>query len=173
VERLLRIGAGAVVLFPHVILRGGIESESDIHASETLVETLPVDLRSRVFVARGYQFPTEAKSLIRRLDWFSGTRLHSTIAALSSGIPSASIAYSEKAMGIFESLGVGSCVSDGRELTGAEVVEHQLLAFLHREQHRAEIARRLPGLLAIADWQMDQIATLFTTASRRSPALGA
>jgi polysaccharide pyruvyl transferase WcaK-like protein len=166
VSRLLASGAGAVVLLPHVIIDGGGDTESDIHASRRLVDALPPTERERVFIAGGFEFPTEAKAIIRRLDWFSGSRLHATIGSLSNGVSTATIAYSDKARGIFEALGVGGTVADPRLLTGDEVVEHQVRCFVDRDLHRAAIGGRLPGILATADRQMDDIARLLREAVR-------
>ncbi len=160
VSRLLTAGAGAVVLVPHVVIRGSAETESDIHASEKLLAALSPAERERVVIAQGYEFPTEAKAIIKRLDWFSGSRLHATIGSLSNGVSTATIAYSDKARGIFEALGVGDTVADPRVLSSDEVVEHQVRCFAERDRHRAAIAERLPGILAIADRQMDDIARL-------------
>jgi polysaccharide pyruvyl transferase WcaK-like protein len=163
VSRLLATGAGAVVLVPHVVIRGSAETESDIHASEKLLAALSPAERERVVIAQGYEFPTEAKAIIKRLDWFSGSRLHATIGSLSNGVSTATIAYSDKARGIFEALGVGDTVADPRVLSSDEVVEHQVRCFAERDRHRAAIAERLPGILAIADRQMDDIARLLKT----------
>ena len=164
VSRLLASGAGAVVLLPHVIIDGGADTESDIHASRRLVDALPPIERERVFIAGGFEFPTEAKAIIRRLDWFSGSRLHATIGSLSNGVSTATIAYSDKARGIFEALGVGGTVADPRRLTSEEVVEHQVRCFVEHDLHRAAIRERLPGVLATADRQMDDIARLLRDA---------
>ncbi len=162
VTRLLASGAGAVVLLPHVIIRGGAHTESDIHASERLLAALAPADRARVVIANGYEFPTEAKAIIRRLDWFSGSRLHATIGSLSNGVSTATIAYSDKARGIFEALGVGDTVADPRVLSGDEVVEHQVQCFINRETHRNAIKERLPHILAIADRQMDDITRIIS-----------
>ena len=169
VSRLLSAGAGCVVILPHVIVPGGAATESDIHASERLRSTLPKSERERVLIAQGYAFPTEAKALIRRFDWFSGSRLHATIGALSNGVSTATIAYSDKARGIFEALGVGDAVADPRVLSGTEVVEHQVRCFTERDRHRTAIAERLPGVLAVADRQMDDICRLLSSGARHQP----
>ena len=49
---------------------------------------------------------SEVKWCISKLDWFVGSRMHATIAALSSGVPCAAIAYSRKFRGVFATLGV-------------------------------------------------------------------
>jgi hypothetical protein len=58
---------------------------------------------------------------------------------------------------------VGDTVADPRVLSSDEVVEHQVRCFAERDRHRAAIAERLPGILAIADRQMDDIARLLKT----------
>lgn len=165
-KRLLASGAGAIVLLPHVILPPDPGSESDVWASQRLVAALTPAERERVLVASGFELPTEAKAVIRRLDWFTGSRLHATIAALSSGVSTATIAYSDKARGIFEALGVGETVADPRQLASAEIVEHQVRAFTERERHRATITGRLPDVLSTVDRQMDEIARVVKSARR-------
>ena len=47
----------------------------------------------------------EAKNTIAQMDVFVGARMHATIAAFSSGVPTIPIAYSRKFEGLFGSLG--------------------------------------------------------------------
>ena len=55
--------------------------------------------KSRYLVSPEYN-AAETKWIISRMALFAGARTHSTIAALSSGIPTLSFAYSIKAQGI-------------------------------------------------------------------------
>ena len=61
--------------------------ESDLHASTTLLHAMPASLRERVAIAPRLPNVCETKWLISQLDWFCGTRMHTTIAALSSNVP--------------------------------------------------------------------------------------
>ncbi|MFQ5655847.1 MAG: polysaccharide pyruvyl transferase family protein, partial [Planctomycetota bacterium] len=102
--------------------------------------------------------PSEIKGIIARLDWFCGTRMHSTIAGLSSGVPTAAIAYSGKTRGVFESCGQGERVADPRKLDTDATVEHLLASFRSREESRAGLKRALPSVLRQAREQMEEIA---------------
>ncbi len=55
--------------------------------------------KNRYLVSPEYN-AAETKWIISRMAFFAGARTHSTIAALSSGIPTLSFAYSIKAQGI-------------------------------------------------------------------------
>lgn len=57
-----------------------------------------------VCVAPKFNSPIEAKSYISGMDFFIGARMHSTIAAFSSGVPVVPIAYSRKVNGLYNSL---------------------------------------------------------------------
>lgn len=59
----------------------------------------------------------EIKWLCGRTDFFVGTRMHSNIFALSSGVPTLAIAYQPKTSGIMAGLGLGDCVLRIEDLT--------------------------------------------------------
>jgi colanic acid/amylovoran biosynthesis protein len=59
---------------------------------------------SNVIVAPKFTSPIEAKSYISQMDFFIGSRMHSTIASLSSGVATVPIAYSRKFSGVFGSI---------------------------------------------------------------------
>jgi polysaccharide pyruvyl transferase WcaK-like protein len=61
--------------------------------------------------------------VIGQTDWFCGTRMHSCIAALSQGVPTAGIAYSDKALGVFETAGAGDALLDARALGSEQIAE--------------------------------------------------
>ncbi len=165
VTGLLQRGAGCVVLLPHVLGEGNANSECDIAASTSLRARLAPPLRERVLIAEGYRYPTEAKAIIQHFDWFSGSRLHATIGALSNGVPTATIAYSDKAKGIFEACGVGASVADPRILSGDAVAEHQLDNFAQRAHSRATLMATLPAIRAMVDSQMDRIVEVVNAAN--------
>ena len=50
---------------------------------------------------------SEVKWVISQMDWFCGTRMHATIAGLSTCTPTATVSYSDKALGVFETCGQG------------------------------------------------------------------
>jgi len=124
-----------LILIPHVMTPPGAP-ESDTEACLKIAKSLPSELRSRVLVSSRSFDEREVKWLISQMDWFCGTRMHSTIAALSSRVPSAAVAYSDKTLGVFESCQVGDQVIDPRALSTDDVVGRLLESFAGREETR-------------------------------------
>lgn len=153
--RFLERSDARVVLVPHVLTPPG-HFESDRDACRHALATLGGRAFDRVAVAPDLD-AAEAKWLIARTDWFCGTRMHSTIAALSSAVPAAALAYSGKTRGVFETCGVGSHVADLRELETDAAVDAAWRSWETRDEARAALARALPGVLRTADEQMDAI----------------
>lgn len=87
---------------PHVISweNVGGSVEDDLRACRDLAKAYPGAKVGPAFTA-----PSEAKSYISGLDFFIGARMHSCIAAFSSGVPVVPMAYSRKFAGLFGSLG--------------------------------------------------------------------
>lgn len=158
VRRLLRDSNARVLLIPHVVSPPG-HYESDIEACDSVAREVAGAADGRVAVMPALHDPREAKWIISRCDWFCGTRMHSTIAALSSGVPAAAIAYSPKTLGVFETCGQGAHVADPRQLNTAEVVEHLWQSREGREEAGQLLSATLPAVLRRAEEQMDAIVT--------------
>lgn len=165
---LLETTDANLVLIPHVMSEPG-HYESDSGACERVAESLGEKHAGRVLVSPRTLDQSQVKWLIARTDWFCGTRMHSTIAALSSGVPVATVSYSDKAMGVFETCGQGEHVIDPRELGTADVVERLKGSFESRPNAKASLAEHLPAVKARAAEQMDAVAErIRVAASRRS-----
>ena len=145
-----------VLLVPHV--NAPVEMyESDLRACRELHARLDDALRDRVRVASEFDEPEHAKWVIARCDWFCGTRMHATIAGLSTGVPTAAVAYSPKTVGVFESVGQGEHVADPRVLGTAEMLEALKRSYESRAGARASLAQHLPRVKARAEAQLDEI----------------
>ena len=103
-----------VYLVPHVVTTG---IESDNEACGSLKAKYPLVKYNRVF-----EGPIEAKSFISGLDLFIGSRMHSTIAAISSGVPVIPLSYSRKFEGLFGSIEYNDCINL-KELDEKSVLE--------------------------------------------------
>lgn len=159
------------VLVPHVIAEPG-SYESDPDACRHVHSSLPPDLQDRVQVAPACSDPREVKWYISQCDWFCGTRMHSTIAALSSGVPAASIAYSMKTRGVFETCGVAEEVFDPRTSATEEVIAQVYQSWCRRATIRNALDTHLPAVKERSQSQLDAIVqSIQNTASqaRRSP----
>ena len=153
------IAAGAhVVLVPHVHLPGG-HHESDIAALSLIRDRLEEHERRRTSLVPPDLSAAELKWCISQLDWFVGSRMHATIAALSTLTPTAAYAYSDKTAGVFETCGVGAEVIDARRTGGPAAVEAILDSFARRDttkdvlesRARATIDRSRAQLLEVFD----------------------
>lgn len=145
-----------LLLVPHVLAASG-HVESDTDACIAAREALPEPLQSRAHVLRGVDTAPQVKWVIARCDWFCGTRMHATIAGLSSAVPTAAIAYSLKTAGVFETCSVGDAVVDPRELGTEAAVERLWEVWQDRERHRAILSREQPSMRARTADQMDRI----------------
>jgi len=113
--------------------------------------------------------PRQVKWVISQCDWFCGTRMHATIAGLSTGVPTAAIAYSLKTAGVFETCGQGEHVADPRELSTDAVIESLWKSWNARVETRESLAAGLVPVLDQANRQMDQIAAACQGAGELSP----
>jgi len=88
-----------VLLVPHVDPLDGSTVNSDRHYMEGLVSRMS-NGNGNVFMLPPLLNAGRLKYAIGKCSWFIGARTHATIAAISQGVPTVSIAYSVKAVGI-------------------------------------------------------------------------
>jgi polysaccharide pyruvyl transferase WcaK-like protein len=152
-----------LLLVPHVKRPAG-DSESDQEAAEQLLEKLRDRYPTRVQVVSQDFNECELKWIISHLDWFSGARMHSTIAGFSSGVPTLGLGYSDKAAGVFTECGLAEHVADLRHLSTRDLVARVTTSLALRNCTRLEIKRGLNWVKARADAAMDMIASEITGA---------
>jgi colanic acid/amylovoran biosynthesis protein len=140
-----------VLLIPHVT--EPMPSTEKWNDDAVLLEKIlrEVDRPTSVSLMPSDMGAAQTKFVIARCDLFVGARTHSTIAGLSSGVPTLTVAYSAKAHGINEDLfGDGRWVLDVSEFRPAAAIE----AFqrLQREAAsvRAHLQRAIPAVKASA-----------------------
>lgn len=146
-----------LVLIPHV-MSGRQYTESDYTACEKVARRVEERHKDRVFVSPDTLDQNQVKWLISNMDWFCGTRMHSTIAALSRGVPTAAIAYSDKTKGVFETCGQGDEVFDPRTLDTKDVIDDLKGSFLRRADLLASLEKSLPEVKRRVDEQMSIIS---------------
>lgn len=113
VSKMLSEFACDIVLIPHTYAVDG-NVESDNEAARKLFSSLSSEEQRRVWVVTGEYDQHEIKGVIGGCSFFIGSRMHACIAALSQGIPCVGVAYSQKFVGVFRSVGVDSWVVDSR-----------------------------------------------------------
>jgi polysaccharide pyruvyl transferase WcaK-like protein len=126
--RFLETGA-EVHLISHVIVnKGRMAAEDDYRASKVLAEEFP-----EAILAPPFESPSIAKTYIATMDFFIGARMHACIAALSSGVAVAPMAYSRKFSGLFGSLGYDYTI-DCTSASDEEVEREVFTAFGNRQR---------------------------------------
>lgn len=156
VKRLVEEGGACVVLVPHVLGLGG--SESDESAMRQVLDALAAPVACHVRIAPSPLSAAQTKWLIGRFDWFCGTRMHSTIAGLSSGVPTSAIAYSFKTREVFGLLGESENVVDPRKMGDADVADRLWEHWQTRGTMEERLASALRDVRHDWDRQMSAIA---------------
>jgi len=120
-------------LVSHVI-SDEMQVEDDYRASQQVKEMFAGE--SKVVVAPKFVSPMEAKSYISALEFFTGARMHATIAAISSGVPTVPFAYSRKFAGLFGGL-------DYEHTLNAYELNHEdlMMAMLDKFDHQMTLMR--------------------------------
>lgn len=156
--RILEESNARIVLVPHVNPRGEA-MESDPRACANFLEPLTTAYPDRVAQAPTFADPGAVKWLISSMDWFLGSRMHSTIAALSSDVVAAALAYSMKTAGVFRSCGMESAVVDGRSAETSEAVERLWHLWETRRAQATVLARGSSRVRNAASAQMDDVVS--------------
>lgn len=157
-DRLLTDTDARIVLVPHVQSGAGIDD--DVAVTRTLHAELASVHGDRVTVAPPPLDQHQAKWVISRTSWFVGMRMHATIAALSTGVPVANIAYSPKARGVFATVGQERHVADARTLADDDLLDVLWRSWCERERAAAELAERAPAAKRRAQAQMEEIVAV-------------
>lgn len=167
IRHVLRDTPLAVVLIPHVGPLAGGTDNSDHHYMQGLLEGAGLD-PSRVRLAPPTLNAAQLKHLVAQCRYFIGARTHATIAAFSSGVPTASIAYSVKAKGINQDLfGHLDHVLDTPAVSASSLGEH--LAKLQRDEDRIRtyLADAVPRVRQQSALAVDHALSLLTAPSPR------
>ncbi len=136
-----------LLLVPHVRGRSG---NDDLAVCQRLAAML-AEHRSRVSVADPDADARGMKHAISTCDLFIGARTHSTIASLSSLVPTISVAYSAKAHGLNEQvMGHRDFVLDARGLTAEALLDAYRGLRARLPEVRSHLERRIPQLKALA-----------------------
>lgn len=135
VNRLTQDGTYEVFLFAHVLSDYNYEAiENDTRVNDILLGKYPA-----CYTWKYSQTPMEIKGGICQMDVFVGARMHSLVAAFSTGVPTIPFAYSKKFKSLFGNLGYKYCV-DGRELDTDTAVERTIQLIERREELKEAVA---------------------------------
>lgn len=99
IARLLEEQKYNVHLIPHVYSENMPEVENDYLTCQKIKQEFP-----ETFLAEMYSDPEQIKGYISQMDYFIGARMHSTIAAFSTGVVTVPFSYSHKFEGLYSTL---------------------------------------------------------------------
>ncbi|MHB9024888.1 MAG: polysaccharide pyruvyl transferase family protein [Armatimonadota bacterium] len=150
-----------VVLVPHVLGRcaRGEEWNTDAHILGTIYRE--IDRPGAIVLVPGIFNAEQTKYIISRCRLFVGARTHSTIAALSSQVPTLSIGYSLKAWGINRDIfGDTRCVLDATALDAEQLIGALQQLLDEEEARRQHLQKCIPTMIDRAYEGSRQLAAL-------------
>ena len=116
-------------------------------ACDSVYKALQPSYGKMIETIRGDYNPAEIKHIIGLCDFFVGARMHACIASLSQGVPSVPIAYSDKFLGVMETIGCGSIVADARVHDADELLEQVEKIYDARQSLRSNLERDMPRVI--------------------------
>jgi polysaccharide pyruvyl transferase WcaK-like protein len=132
-----------VLLVPHVF-GPPTHAESDAVVCEKIYHELKTPYNDRLFFVSGNYNQNEIKYIIGLCEFFVGSRMHACIAALSQFIPAVTIAYSDKFIGVMQTIGVDHLVADPRKMNQQEIMNIIDWAFAQRDSLRERLSLKMP-----------------------------
>lgn len=159
-----------ILLIPHVDPLSGSDDNSDSAYMAGILALTRADGfgPDRIAMLPRTFNTAQLKDVIRRCTYFMGARTHATVAALSQGVPTTSIAYSVKAKGINQDLfGHLRFVLETPAITTASLTDHLCLLIAEAESIRTLLGERIPEWKERAEGSAQLLRHL--TASRTKP----
>jgi len=152
IDFLIEKKRARVLLIPHVF---GSWDGSDSPVCARVYEQIKTKYEDSVALARGTYDQSEIKYIIGLCDFFIGSRMHACIAALSQNVPAVAIAYTDKFIGVMQTIGMGASMADPRTLGEEEILSLVDRAFEQRASARRELEQRIPQV-------RERVLNLFT-----------
>ena len=156
IDFLIREKSASVAVVSHVQSEklGAGPGEGDDAVCREIYARLQSKYPGQLFFAGTDFTSSQVKNVIAQCDFFTGSRMHACIAALSQGVPAVAISYSDKFVGVLETIGMTEAVADPRRLDENQILQIIGEAFDHRENARNHL------LTVIPEVQRKAIATL-------------
>lgn len=124
-----------VHIIPHVTEVCENSQDGDLKVTEYLKKEYPI-----LNIAPTYTSPIDVKNYIASMDVFTGARMHSTVAAFSSYVPTVPFAYSRKFQGLYENIGYKYLIN-GKQLSTQEAIDTTILYINHRDDLENDVER--------------------------------
>ena len=155
IQTFIQATNGQVILFSQV--HGPTPADDDRLPAHRVFAALPQSHSALTFINRPVA-PHQLKSAYSLTDLFLGSRLHSTIFALSEHRPVVAIQYQYKTRGVFQLLGLQDWVIDIHEVALENLNPLLKQAWEQRETLQNHLLHSLPEIVAQLDAVTDGIA---------------
>jgi colanic acid/amylovoran biosynthesis protein len=139
----------SVLLIPHVF-GSDAPPESDVIASDLVFHACRDQYPNRLGIVRGVYDQGEIKYIVGLSDFFIGSRMHACIAGISQCVPTVAVAYSDKFVGVMESIGLEAVVADARKLDLEELLRYIERLYERRLEFRKELESVIPQVVKAA-----------------------
>ena len=138
----------SIVFVPHTYSTDGSagERENDLGAAKSVIAELGISSHPGVSVIARDLDHHEIKYAIGKTGFFVGSRLHACIGALSQGIPAVGVAYSDKFIDVFGSIGLSDLVVDARAVS-----EDTAIVTIRRLMSAHDLAERVRTSAAVVE----------------------
>lgn len=147
-DELISVHKAFVVLLPHVNQPGGTQTNDYDYLNGILKE---LKYKNRAVIIPTDKNAEELKYILSQCDFFIGARTHATIGALSTQVPTLSIGYSRKSIGINEDLfGSSKYVLDKKDYSAVRLMEKFLELKNDRQIIKQRLSERLPEVKKMA-----------------------
>lgn len=161
IEYFLKIEEYEVHLIPHVIDLAEDSYDDDYKTCAKLKQKF-----NKCILAPAFNTPIEAKSYIANMDFFIGSRMHSTIAAFSSNVATIPVSYSRKFEGLYSSLNYEYVINGKKE--NVDSAFEKTIYYINKKD---EIQKKQKSSLDIIKEKNDEfifsIHTLFNNFEKR------
>ncbi len=155
VQWALSVPDSFVLLLPHVVAptffpgarnpQRAVVDTTDTAACEAVLSDLDASHAERVEILKNANDPATAKFAMMHCDYFVGARMHAFIGASSQCVPGSLLAYSKKAAGLANLLGIGDSVVDLRSDTTEECLAKIGSQYQRRQSTREHLEARVPS----------------------------
>jgi colanic acid/amylovoran biosynthesis protein len=134
----------SILLLPHVITHDNNILRDDFLFLAKVYHNIAPQKNGKLFILDNHYDAAETKWIISRLVTFVGARTHSTIAGISSCVPTISIGYSIKALGLNKDVYGSSEWLIKRDELSTDALSQKLASIL---SHRDELTAHLAGIV--------------------------
>src|SRR5690606_18868608 len=153
-----------VLLVPHVVPLTGATKNNDAFYMQGIIDR--VGSLDSVRMAAPRLNAAQLKHVLSMCRFFIGARTHATIAALSSGVPTGSIAYSVKAKGINQDLfGHTNYVLDTAMVSAKSLSELASKLVAEEEPIRERLASAMPEWRSLAARNVESLREVLRQAA--------